>query len=52
MWNMSGVTAEACRFAETFSFAAKILEAGKEDSSSLKPGDLGSKSSSAANCFG
>lgn len=49
---MSGVTAEACGFAETLPFAAGTLEAGREDNSSLEPEDLGSKAGSAANCLG
>lgn len=49
---MSGVTAAACGFAETLSFAVKMLEGAGEDNSSLKSGDLGSQSSSAAKCLG
>lgn len=50
---MSGMTAAACGFAETLGFAVKILEAGwgGGDNSSLKHGDLGSKSNSAAECL-
>lgn len=48
----TGVTAAACGFAETLTFAAQTLEAGREDNSSLEPEDLASKSSPAANSLG